>query len=77
MTVQRLGNRNNSYNVPHMLRTLADSYERGMEKAPRTVLLVCLGDPDYPPEIWKFGADSSRLEDIGAFSAAVAKATEV
>ena len=66
--VKSLQANNNLENIPHMLRSLANDIERGEEMMPKTMILVSIVNPDFPPVIFQFGEEGSRLEQIGALA---------
>lgn len=69
MTVRQISARNNLNNIPHMLRNLATEIESGIEPAPRTMFLIAIRDSETPPDLFQFGAECSRLEEVGALAA--------
>lgn len=75
--VRRLGGPNNLQNIPHMLRNLAAEIESGSEPKPRTLLVISIVDPDIPPDLYQFGSDVSRLEEVGAMQACSLRALQV
>jgi hypothetical protein len=56
--------------IPAMLRQWADEMESGAEPMPRTVYLVMVADGDAVPDLRQAGQALSRLEEIGALTAA-------
>lgn len=63
-------------NIPHMLRNLASELESGAEPMPRTLLLIAIADGNTPPDIFQFGADTSRLEEVGALTCCINRALQ-
>ena len=74
--IRRLDAKLNLDNIPHMLRNLANEYESGIEREPRFLMLIAVHDPNFPPEIFQFGKEPTRLEEIGALFACLRLASD-
>lgn len=63
--IRRIDKRNVE-NIPFMLRALAADIESGYVVAPKSVFVIAIGRGDDPPELYQYGEEGSRLEEIGA-----------